>query len=310
MLGVIQGFTLIGVVIGVGVLLAYTNWLGDSGERVLNKLAFWVATPALMFSILSSADLAILASPLFIVTAVVMVFMGILYAIVGAIAGWGAGPTTIGAMASSFVNSANLGIPIAVYVLGDVSLVAPMILTQQLIMSPVILAILDISRQDPTKPKPRVWRLAARPLRNPVVIASLSGLALSALGIEVPPILMDPIELIGGMSIPAVLLAFGMSLRESTIPLRGADRGQVMLATVLKTVVHPLVAWAFGVFVFGMEGTPLLAVVVTAALPAAQNTFNFASEYEVAVSLARETVLITTLLSVPALFLVTVLLLP
>ena len=83
-----------------------------------------------------------------------------------------------------------------------------------------------------------------------------------------------------------------------------------MLATVLKTVVHPLVAWAFGVFVFGMEGTPLLAVVVTAALPAAQNTFNVASEYEVAVSLARETVLITTLLSVPALFLVTVLLLP
>ncbi len=52
----------------------------------------------------------------------------------------------IGALSSSYVNSGNLGIPVSVYVLGDASYVAPVLLFQVLVMAPVGLAVLAGSR--------------------------------------------------------------------------------------------------------------------------------------------------------------------
>lgn len=315
MLGVLQGFTVIGVIIAVGAILGRTGWLGQNGQSVLTKLAFWVATPALMFQLLATADLGTLFSDQFTVTAIAMVTMAILYGVIAAIGRWGLGPGTVGSMLSSYVNSGNLGIPIAVYVLGDATLVAPVMLVQQLIMSPVLMALLDIATRDPSAPPLRWWEYVVRPFRNPIVIGSLAGLACACLalvipGFGVPSFVMSPLELIGGMSVPAVLLAFGMSMQDNAMPLRGPERGQVLVATVLKSFVHPVLAWALAVFVFGIDGPMLLAVVVTAALPAAQNTFTYASEYGTGQRLAREAILLTTLLSVPVVFVVTMLVHP
>jgi predicted permease len=115
---------------------------------------------------------------------------------------------------------------------------------------------------------------------------------------------MDPLTLIGNMSVPAVLLAFGISLRGSTLPLRGAERAPVLLAVALKAVVQPLVAWALAAGVFGLHGASLLDVVVTSALPAAQNLFTYASRYRVGEVLAREAILLSTVLAVPVLVVV------
>jgi predicted permease len=112
---------------------------------------------------------------------------------------------------------------------------------------------------------------------------------------------MDPLTLIGNMSVPAVLLAFGISLCGSTLPGRGPDRHPVLLSVVLKSVGQPLAAWALAVGVFGLHGAPLLDVVVTSALPAAQNLFTYASRYRVGETLARESILLSTILSVPVL---------
>lgn len=70
-------------------------------------------------------------------------------------------------------------------------------------------------------------------------------------------------------------------------------------------------AWAVGAGLaglFGLRGEALLAVVVIAALPAAQNLFAYASHYRVAERFARESVLLSTLLSVPVLITVAALL--
>lgn len=201
MIGVLQGFTVIGVIIGVGVVLGRTRWLGENGRSVLTKLAFWVATPALMFQLLAEADLVSLFSAQFTVTAVAMLVMAGLYGTIAAIRRWGLGPGTVGAMVSSYVNSGNLGIPIAVYVLGDATLVAPVMLVQQLIMNPILMALLDIATSDRSARASRWWHYALRPFRNPIVIGSLSGLACGVLGIvvpgfAVPSFVMAPIELI------------------------------------------------------------------------------------------------------------------
>ncbi|MET9389952.1 AEC family transporter [Streptomyces sp. NPDC006624] len=305
MQGVLSGFAVIAVVIAVGYLIGRRGYLGEGGREVLTKLAFHVASPALLFTTLARADLSVIFSDRLLVTALSTAAVAGVFVAVGAVRGWGVGRTTIGALCSSYVNSGNLGIPIAVYVLGDASLVAPVLLFQLVGVTPVALTILDLASGGGRRP---LWQRLLTPLRNPIALGSLAGVAASASGLTMPGPLMDPLVLIGNMSVPAVLLAFGISLRGSTLPLRGAERGPVLLAVALKSVVQPLVAWALAAGVFGLHGAPLLDVVVTSALPAAQNLFTYASSYRTGEVLAREAILLSTVLAVPVLVVVAALL--
>ncbi|MFI2715574.1 AEC family transporter [Streptomyces collinus] len=296
-----SGFAVIAVVIGAGYLIGRRGYLGDGGREVLTKLAFHVASPALLFTTLAQADLSMIFSDRLLVTAMSTAAVAGIFVAVGAARGWGVGRTTIGALCSSYVNSGNLGIPIAVYVLGDASLVAPVLLFQLVGVTPVALTVLDLASGGGKRP---LWQRLLTPLRNPIALGSLAGVVVSASGRTVPGPLMDPLTLIGNMSVPAVLLAFGISLRGSTLPLRGAERAPVLLAVALKSVVQPLVAWALAAGVFGLRGALLLDVVVTSALPAAQNLFTYASSYRVGEALAREAILLSTVLAVPVLVVV------
>ncbi|MFI1726508.1 AEC family transporter [Streptomyces sp. NPDC020489] len=305
MQGVLTGFAVIAVVIAVGYVIGRRGHLGDNGREVLTKLAFHVASPALLFTTLARTDLSLVFSSRLVVTALSTAATAGVFVAVGAVRGWGVGRTTIGALCSSYVNSGNLGIPIAVYVLGDASLVAPVLLFQLLLLTPIALTVLDLAARDGQDP---LWLRLLTPLRNPIAVGSLAGVAVSASGVHIPSAVMDPVTLIGNMSVPAVLLAFGISLCGSTMPGRGPDRQLVLLSVALKSVGQPVAAWALAVGVFGLRGHPLLDVVVTSALPAAQNLYTYASSYGVGERLARDSILVSTVLAVPVLVVVAALL--
>lgn len=298
MQGVLTGFAVIAVVIGVGYVIGWQGHLGEHGREVLTKLAFHVASPALLFTTLARADLSVIFSSRLLVTAMSTAAAAGAFVAVGVVREWGVGRTTIGALCSSYVNSGNLGIPIAVYVLGDASLVAPVLLFQIIAVTPIALTVLDLSGKGEKGP---LWLRLLTPLRNPIAVGSLAGVAVAAAGVRVPHPVMDPLTLIGNMSVPAVLLAFGISLCGSTMPGRGTERGPVFLSVALKSVGQPVVAWALAVGMFGLRGAQLLDVVVTSALPAAQNLYTYASRYRVAEGLARDSILVSAVLSVPVL---------
>ncbi|MFJ5776842.1 AEC family transporter [Streptomyces sp. NPDC093094] len=298
MRGVLSGFAVIVVVIAVGYVLGRRGRLGEQGRDVLTRLAFHVATPALLFTVLARADLSVVFSTRLLVTALSTAAVAGVFVAVAVARRWGVARTTIGALCAGYVNSGNLGIPIAVYVLGDASLVAPVLLFQLVGVTPVAVTVLDLATGGAKRP---LWQRVLTPLRNPVAVGSLSGVAVSAAGIRVPAPVMDPLTLLGNMSVPAALLAFGIALCGSAVPLRGGDRTPVLLAVGLKTLAQPLIAWLLAAGVFGLRGAPLLDVVVTAALPAAQNLFTYASTYRAGEVLAREAILLSTVVSVPVL---------
>jgi predicted permease len=78
----------------------------------------------------------------------------------------------------------------------------------------------------------------------------------------------------------------------------------VLLSVALKSVGQPVIAWVLAVGVFGVRGAGLLDVVVTSALPGAQNLYTYASRYRVGEGLARDSILLSTVLSVPVLVVV------
>jgi predicted permease len=201
-------------------------------------------------------------------------------------------------MSASLANSANLGIPIAVYVLGDASHVAPLLIFQLAFFTPMFLMALDATTSSHRTTPLRFVMLI---LKNPMIVGSALGLLVAGTGFQVPPLLLEPVHLIGGAAIPAMLMAFGMSLNGSK-PLQ-ADAGRrtdALLASGFKLFVHPAIAYVFARFALGLDGAALFAVVVTSALPTAQNVFVAASRYKAGLTVAKDTVLITTVVAVPA----------
>ncbi|BCW42200.1 MULTISPECIES: AEC family transporter [Paenarthrobacter] len=307
MIGVLSGFFVVWAIILVGMFVGRRGILGDNARSVLSSLTFFVASPALLFETLSKAKLHdVFAAPL-LVTAVGAVITGLLFFLIVKLWLKRSMPEALmSSMSASLANSANLGIPIAVFVLGDASYVAPLLIFQLAFFTPMYLMALDAST---SSHRTTPLRFVLMIVRNPMIVGSALGLLVAGTGFQVPTLILEPIHLIGGAAIPAMLMAFGMSLNGSRPLQKSAGRRlDTLLASGFKLVVHPLVAYLFARFALGMDGHALFAVVVTAALPTAQNVFVAANRYQAGITVAKDTVLITTIVAVPAMIAVALLL--
>jgi malonate transporter and related proteins len=307
MAGVLIGFAIIGSVIAVGYIVGRLGVLGPTATVVLGRAAFFVFLPALLFSVMAEADLAELFSALLPVSAIAALSCMLAFVLLARLL-WrrGAPALTIGALASGYVNANNIGLPVAAYVIGDPTLVAPVILLQLVVFAPIALTILDVT----TSGRLSIGRVLTQPVRNPLIIASVLGLVVALLGVELPDPVVEPFRLLGAAAVPTVLFVFGLSLHGRRILEPGSGRRDVLLAVILKSIVMPLVAWGLGALVFGLEGVALFTVVVLAALPTAQNVYTYAARYQTAMPLARDSGLISTALAVPILIVIAALLAP
>lgn len=303
----VAGFSVIFVIIAIGFVLGRTGTLGPEGQVVLSRLVFFVATPALLFDALATSDLSVIFSPTLYVAAATAFAIAALYLVIAKL--WLRRPLpelTIGALAASYVNSANLGIPIAVFVLGDASFVAPLLLFQIVLFSPIALTILDLSTMRAGASR---METVTAPFKNPIVLAGAAGLIVAVTGVTLPAAVQQPFHLLGGASVPGALLAFGLSLQGVKVLEKGqSPRRDVALASVLKIGVQPVLAYLMARCLLGLDGHELFAIVVVATLPTAQNVFVYASRYGRGMVLARDAALVTTLASIPAIGLVALLL--
>lgn len=305
MQGVLTGFATIGVVIAVGALLAQLRLVDLSAQHLLSRLAFFVASPALMVMTLSRADVhQVLSANLIASVAGVVVAAGAYVVLARLVWRRSLGETTIGALAAAYVNAGNLGIPVASYVLGDAAFVAPTLLLQLLVLQPLALAVLDADAHG----RARWWQLLARPVKNPLTVGSLLGVVLSLTGWRLPDFVAAPLGLVGDMAVPSMLIGYGIALRLGPGLGRAGSAAELATTSLLKLAVQPWVAWFVASVVLDVHGHALLAIVVTSALPTAQNIFVHATRYDRATVLARDTILITTVGAVPVIFLVATLL--
>jgi predicted permease len=307
--GVLAGFATIGIIIGLGFLLAQLRILDATAQGVLTRIAFYVASPALLVTVLGATDVRRLLSGN-LVASLGSVAVAATIAVLLARVLWRreAGETVIAGFCAAYVNAGNLGLPIAAYALGDAALIAPMLLAQLLILQPTGLAVLDTITQVPSPGISRRRLLLIRltgPFRNPLAVGSLVGLILALTGIKLPVAINAPLTLVGGMAVPSMLLAYGISLRLGPRPGAGEPPIQIAALVLVKLVVQPIVAFLIGMYALGLGRHDLLAVTVIAALPTAQNIFTFAMRYDRGVILARDMIFAATVLSVPVILIIT-----
>lgn len=302
MSGVLTGFFIVWALIAVGWVVGRTGVLGPHGRYVLNRTTFFVASPALVLVGLLSSDVRDIFSVPMAVAAISGLATGALLLLGVALFTRRRGPDlVVTAISGSVVNGANMGFPIAAYVLGDISHALPVILFQQAVYNPLFLFVLhQITQKESLGPLGIARSIGA----NPTIVAAAVGMVLALTGVQVPDVALEPIRSLADMAIPAMLLAYGLSLHGSK-PLAKADgyRGLIALASFSKLLAMPALAFGIGLLL-GLSGHSLYEVVVMAALPTAQNVYVAAARYRAAENLARDTVLITTIGTVVVLLLI------
>ena len=377
MADVVAGLAVFGAVIAVGWLLVRTRAVPADADGVLTRVCFFAATPALLVTTLSRADLtAVLSRSTAVAVAAELTAIVSAWCLHRLVLRRPTAEATIGALASGYVNAANLGIPVAVLVLGDAATIAPILLLQLLVLTPATFTVLDaVTRRG----NPSRLATLTVPLRNPLLWGVVAGTAANLGGVDLKEwgggYPAQGLEMLGRVAVPLMMLALGMSLagaprplrnlvpeeaapslqgspartvqspqsaRQSQEPLaaeavseaheintaggrpprveeepahgarstsqRGAGRrSDLWLAVGWKLAVMPGLAVVVGLAA-GLSGAQLLAPVVTAALPTAQNVFMYASRYGAAKDLARDAVLLTTAGFVPVVLLAAALL--
>ncbi len=130
-------------------------------------------------------------------------------------------------------------------------------------------------------------------LKVPAVYGVVAAVVVMLLRVEVPPVVMRPIQLLSGASLPCMILVLGMQMER-------ADKIEqpvlVGVASVLSLIVTPLLAWGL-VQALGLSGAARQAAMIQSSMPTAVVTTILALEYQVAPTFVTSTVFLTTLLS-------------
>ena len=137
---------------------------------------------------------------------------------------------------------------------------------------------------------------AKKLLINPGVMAVVIGLPIFLSGLELPYIVTRPVEMLADLNTPVAMLVFGTYLSRTDLKTMLLDK-KIYGVALMKLIVLPLIC--MGVYyAFGLSGTLLTAVIITASVPSANNTFMFASVYGRDTATASKTVALVSFLSI------------
>lgn len=113
-----------------------------------------------------------------------------------------------------------------------------------------------------------------RLLRMPIIYAVLLALIVMWLGLKVPEVAINTVRLLGGMTIPMMLITLGISLAKLKVSSIGRSVGLSVLRLALGFAVGWLVAAALG-----FEGVERGVLILQSAMPVAVFNYLFAQRY-------------------------------
>ena len=129
-------------------------------------------------------------------------------------------------------------------------------------------------------------------LKVPTIYTAFGALFLNLLHIGVPSLIMKPLDFIGGMVTPTVVLTLGYSLSKIKI-----TSFPVTLWSSLIRLGGGLAIGFLTAYLFHLTGITRQVVVLMSAMPAAVNTYTIAAKYKNEVELVASVVMLTTVIS-------------
>lgn len=294
--------------IALGWIAGRMRWLGEpkaDPARVLSAAAFYIFVPALLFRTTARVDLG--ALPWRMVVAYFVPVVGLMVAVHAVQRRQRrrrpelpAAAPAARAIAVTFGNNVQMGIPMAAAVFGEAGLGLHLMLVSvhALILLSVCTALveLDLAREKArAEGSSGLGSTLATTLRNtvihPVVLPVVAGLLWNAAGLRIPALADEVLQLLGSAVVPLCLVLIGLSL--AYYGVRGQVRGAVRIAAAKLLLVPALVlgvAWG----AFGLDGLALGVMVMAAAAPVGSNALIFAQRYHAQQAEATAAIVLST----------------
>ncbi len=292
------------IVIPVFLLMVLGWWcrrsglLEESSAAALNKYVFYIAVPALMFLSTARVDIETVLQWDFIavylggsVIAVLLAFLGWRRFRLEKPLDW-----TVIALNSAWANTVYMGVPIFYFLFGERGALPVVIstLASNLIFILVLALVSELQNSSGGVLQKLKSLLMQALLKNPVMMAPLLGMVVSISGIELPAVIVTPMDMLAPSAAPVALFALGISLYGLEVKQAGFD---LIWLTVVKLLLHPLATWGLAVMI-GLNPFWTASAVLLAALPTGAMVFVLAQQYQTRVTLSSATIMVTTLVSV------------
>lgn len=253
-------------IVALGYAAMRLRYLDPKAVPFLGAVVIRVALPALIFLTLASTppDQALDAGVLGAYAAGSLATMGLCMAV----ARWGLGldwpVVAVIGLGVSMANSGFMGFPIAQGLMGAQQaslLLAHCMSVENILILPLALVLISATAENARSDRMAVLRGI---VTNPLLIALLAGLVVSAIGLGLPGPARATLDLLARLSAPLALLVIGGML--ATLPVNGRA-STVAVLVVGKLLIHPLTVWG-GLAVVGPVA-PALATgaVLFAAMP-------------------------------------------
>lgn len=239
------------VVIGAGFLSVRLGLFSSQEVQTLGKFVVNFALPALILRAVSTQPIGEFANVGYLgavlIGSLVVFWSGFFWS--RRAAGEGASASTFSAMGMSCANSGFVGFPVLLIALPEVAskALALNMIIENLVMIPMVLILAEYARGGDAKRAQLVRQIAKRLARNPIVIALVLGLALSASGVSVPKVISNPIDMFASASAAVSLAVIGGTL--ASLPFQKLEPA-VFRITFGKLVLHPL---AIGLSLFAVS---------------------------------------------------------
>lgn len=286
-------------IIGLGFLAVRFRLYPSDGVRGLVAFVNNFATPCLLFEAMLRSDfgstfnLKIIAP--FYVGALTSLLVGALIA--SRLFGDRPGESVASGFSATFTNTVLIGIPILQRAYGDAALPttfsiiafhAPLLITIGMI-------VMELVRRDGEPLFRALLSALLRIVQNPLLWGVGLGLLCNRLGVVLPEPGIAFLDMMSAAVLPAALFGLGGALNEYRLSDNWAQAG---LMSLLKLVGQPLIAYVLMVYVLGVPMEYARYGILLAAMPSGINVYVFATYYDRNVSVAANTILISTVLSI------------
>ena len=136
-------------------------------------------------------------------------------------------------------------------------------------------------------------------LTHPCVVACFAGILLMLTGLKLPGFIMAPLQTLSRCNTALSMLVIGMILSE--IDLKTLADPSVLRYTLYRLVLFPLLIWLM-CMLFGISRQVTGISVLLAAMPAGATTSMLSAKYGRDPQFATKMVIFSTLCSIPAIF--------
>lgn len=256
------------ILIGLGFAAVQLSFFSKTDMRVLGSFVIYFALPAMLFKALSQRAFGEIMNLGYLAA----------YAIGSLIALGGVmlaarrlrrrelqGMAVFG-MGAALSNSAFIGLPVALQVLGPVASVgmALTMLVENILMLPLALALADGAGNHGGSRWSTLKMTFARLAKNPMLIAILTGFGFSLGGLSLPPPVFKAIDMLSLASAAIALFVIGGNLAGSAV--QGMVRDVALIAAG-KLILHPAAVLAAVLLMPGVAPELQAAAVLFACVP-------------------------------------------